>query len=117
MITDGGFKNYTTVRSANKWLNAINIKSNLPIRFLGLYADAGLSGYTTRDFKGNEVDEVSDITYNIGATLIVVPNIFEIYFPIQMSSELNQLEYKEKIRFSLNLYTLKPFEMVRNLDL
>ncbi|TXB67050.1 M1 family metallopeptidase [Vicingus serpentipes] len=117
MITDGGFKNYTTIPSANKWLNAINIKSTLPLRFIGLYADAGLSGYTARDFKGNEVDEVSNVAYNFGATLIVVPNIFEIYFPIKMSSELNQLKYSEKIRFSLNLYTIKPFEMVRNLDL
>jgi hypothetical protein len=117
MLTDGGFKNYTTIPSANKWLNAINIKSTLPLRFIGLYADAGLSGYTSRDFKGNEVDEVSDVAYNFGATLIVVPNIFEIYFPIKMSSDLNQLKYSEKIRFSLNLYNIKPFEMVRNLDL
>jgi len=116
MISDGGFKNYTTIPSANKWLNAVNIKSNLPISFIGLYADFGISGYTTRNFVGDEVDEVSDATYAFGGTLIIIPNMFEIYFPFYMSSDLNQLNYGEKIRFTLNLYTVKPFEMARNLD-
>ena len=43
-------------------------------------------------------------------------SMFEVYFPFYMSSDLNQLNYGEKIRFTLNLYTIKPFEMVRNLD-
>jgi len=116
MITDGGFKNYNTTPSSNKWANAINLKSNLPIKFLGLYADVGLTGYTARNFKGDEVDEVSDATYGFGGTLIIVPNIFEIYFPILLSSDLNQLKYAEKIRFSLNLNMVRPFEMVRKLE-
>ncbi len=116
MLTDGAFKNYTTIPSANKWINAINIKSNLPLKFLGFYADFGISGYTARDFKGNEIDEVSDATFAFGGTLIIVPNMFEVYFPFYMSSDLNQLNYGEKIRFALNLYTIKPFEMVRKLD-
>ena len=116
MLSDGGFKNYTTVTSANKWMNAINLKSNLPLKFLGLYADFGISGYTSRNFVGDEVDEVSDATYAFGGTLIIVPNMVEVYFPFYTSSDLNQLNYGEKIRFTINLYTIKPFEMVRNLE-
>ena len=116
MISDGGFKNYTTVPSSSKWLNAINLKSNTPIKFIGFYADFGLTGYTTRNFKGDEVDEVSPTTYGFGATLILVPNICEIYFPIKLSSDLNQLKYVEKIRFTLNLNLIKPFEMVRKFE-
>lgn len=116
MITDGGFKNYTTVASSNKWLNAINLKSNLPVSFLGLYADVGLSGYTTRNFRGDEVDEVSDIAYAFGATLIVIPDMFEVYFPVKLSSDLNQLKYMEKVRFVLNINLIKPFEMARKFE-
>ncbi len=116
MITDGGFKNYTTISSANKWMNAINLKSNLPIKYIGLYADFGLSGYITTNYKGDEIDEVSPIAYGFGATLILIPNMVEIYFPIKLSSDLNQLKYIEKIRFTFNLNLVKPFEMVRKFD-
>lgn len=116
IISDGGFKNYTTVTSSNKWMNAINLKTNTPIKFIGLYADFGLSGFTSRNFKGDEVDQVSDATYGFGGTLILVPNICEIYFPFYLSSDLNQLKYAEKIRFTLNLNLIKPFEMVRKFD-
>jgi hypothetical protein len=116
MISDGGFKNYTTVPSSSKWLNAINLKSNTPIKFIGLYADFGLTGYTTRNFNGDEVDEVSPATYGFGGTLILIPNMCEIYFPFKLSSDLNQLKYVEKIRFVLNLNLIKPFEMVRKFE-
>ena len=116
IISDGGFKNYTTVTSSNKWMNAINLKTNTPIKYIGLYADFGLSGFTSRNFKGDEVDQVSDATFGFGGTLILVPNICEIYFPFYLSSDLNQLKYAEKIRFTLNLNLIKPFEMVRKFD-
>lgn len=117
MISDGGFKNYTNVGAANKWMNALNLKSTLPIKFIGLYADAGISASTGRNFRGDEIDDVSDITWGVGASLILVPKVFEVYFPIKLSSELNQLKYQEQIRFMLNLNIIKPFEMVRELDL
>lgn len=116
IITDGGFKNYTTIPSSNKWLNAINLKSNTPIKFIGLYADFGLTGYTSRNFSGDEVDEVSPATYGFGGTLILVPNMFEIYFPFKLSSNLNQLKYVEKIRVVLNINLIKPFEMIRKFE-
>ncbi|MCC7332012.1 MAG: M1 family metallopeptidase [Flavobacteriales bacterium] len=116
MISDGGFKNYTTTSSSNKWLNAINLKTTLPARFIGLYADFGLTGYTTKNYKGDEVDEASDITYGFGTTLILFPDMFEIYFPIKLSSDLNQLKYMETVRFMLNLNLVKPFERIRNLQ-
>jgi hypothetical protein len=122
-ITDGGFKNYAIAESdgkgvsGNKWLNAINVKSNLFTPAISVYGDFGLIGFLTRDFSGNEIDGASQPAYNLGLALNVVPNIFEIYFPIYMSSDLNQLNYGEKIRFTLNLNTLNPFKMVRNFEL
>ena len=116
-VTDGGFKNLASAESkevgvsANSWLNAINIKSNLLTKHISVYGDFGLVGFNDRDAQGNEVDGVSDVAYNTGIALNVVPSIFEIYFPIKMSSEFNQLNYGEKIRFTLNLNMLNPFKM------
>ena len=74
-------------------------------------------GFIDRDPQGNEVDGVSEIAYNTGLALNVIPDVFEIYFPIKMSSEFNQLNYGEKIRFTLNLNTLNPFKKVREFEL
>lgn len=116
-INDGGFKQLTTTRTGDRWLNAINIKSNLFTRMISAYADFGLVGFTDTDFNGNEIDAVTDATYNMGLALNIIPGFFEIYFPIYMSSDLNQLSYGEKIRFTLNINSIKPFKLARNFDL
>ncbi len=122
-VTDGGFKNLASPQSkgrgvsGNSWLNAINIKSNILTRTVSVYADFGMVGFIDRDPQGNEVDGVSEIAYNTGLALNVIPDVFEIYFPIKMSSEFNQLNYGEKIRFTLNLNTLNPFKKVREFEL
>ena len=84
---------------------------------MSVYLDFGMVGFETRDSQGNEIDGVSNAAYNTGVALNIIPNIFEIYFPFYMSSNLNQLNYGEKIRFTLNLNQLNPFKMVRNFDL
>ena len=86
-------------------------------KVISIYGDFGLTGFTDRDFNNNEIDAVSDATYNIGLSLNIVPKIFEIYFPVLMSSDLNQLNYGEKIRFTLNLNTLNPFKFARNFEM
>lgn len=123
-ITDGGFKNDALPESpdgqlvnGNKWLNAINIKSNLFTKYLSIYGDFGMVGFIDRDDSGNEIDGVSNAAIDAGVSLNIVPNIFEVYFPLYMSSDLNQLNYGEKIRFTLNINTLNPFKMIRNFDL
>lgn len=115
-ITDGGFKNLTTTRSGDTWLSAINVKSNLFTRIISIYGDFGLVGFTDRDYNGNEIDAVTDPTYNIGLSLNIIPKIFEVYFPVYMSSDLNQLNYGEKIRFTLNINTLNPFKFARKFE-
>jgi len=116
-ITDGGFKNQTDITSGDRWLDAINIKSNLFTKYISTYADFGLIGFSARNDKGDEIDKVSAVTYDGGLSLNVVPGIFEIYFPVIMSSDLNQLKYAEKIRFTLNINLLNPFKMIRKFDL
>jgi len=122
-LTDGGFKNLAVATSqnnvviGNRWLNSINLKSNIFTSYLSFYVDAGIVGSTTKDYQGNEIDLVSDVAYNTGIALNIVPNIFEIYFPIKSSSEFNQLNYGQKIRFTLNLNLLNPFKIARNFDL
>ena len=108
-INDGGFKHLTSVSSADRWLNSINLASNLFSKHLSLYAGFGLTGNTSNNLLIQRDDP--NVIYEYGVALNIVPKIFEIYFPIKLSSDLNQLTYAEKIRFTLNLNTLNPFQM------
>ncbi len=109
-LNDGGFKNYTTLAFSDDWLSSINIKAALPARIpLSLYADFGLTSYAG--------DSNINYAWNTGVALIVVRDIFEIYFPVAMSSELNQLSYFQKVRFMLNLHQLNPFNFVRKFEM
>ncbi len=124
ILNDGGFKNLAIaetdnglIASGDKWIRTINIKSNLFTRLISVYGDFGIVGYTARDFSNNEIDGASQPAYNFGLSLNIIKNMFEVYFPIAMSSEFNQLSYGEKIRFVLNINQLNPFKFARKLEL
>ena len=114
-LRDGGFKNIAigyadgVFTSGNNSMSALNLKSNLLTKHLSAYADFGI--------VGSKNNGASDIAYNYGISLNIIPDIFEIYFPIKSSTELNLLSYGEKITFTLNLNTLNPFIKIRELDL
>jgi hypothetical protein len=109
-LNDGGFKNLVTVPSSDEWLTALNLKYSLPGKIpLALYADLGFapSSRTLQVYSA----------WNTGVALVIVPEFFEIYFPVAMSSDLNQLTYFQKVRFILNIHTLNPFNRIRKLEL
>jgi hypothetical protein len=60
------------------------------------------------------------VLYNAGLCLSLSDNLFEIYFPLLLSKDLqdyksaNNLKYQETIRFTLNLNLLNPFEALKN---
>jgi hypothetical protein len=106
-LNDGGFKNPVTLNFSDNWLSAVNLKVPLPGRIpLSLYGDLGFTSY-------RNINQVYS-AYNAGVALVVVRDIFEIYFPVAMSSNLNQLTYLQKVRFILNLNQLNPLTFIRN---
>ncbi|MDT8413573.1 MAG: hypothetical protein RQ875_13995, partial [Vicingaceae bacterium] len=123
VLLDGGFRNPVLPENdgqfmaANKWMNTVNVESSFLTRHLSLYADVGIAATIGRDFRGNEIDQVSDFAYNFGIAVNIIPDFFEIYFPITSSSELNQFKYQDKIRFVLNLKLIQPFEIIRKFDM
>ncbi len=112
--TDGGFKFYSTVGQTAQWLTALNVKSSLgnlklPLK---LYADVGTAA--------NDGLLKQRLLYNAGVC-ISFSNIFEIYFPLLLSTDLqnykdvNNLKYAETIRFTLNLNLINPFDLVKSI--
>ncbi len=104
-INDGGFKHLTDVGSSNNWITSLNISTNVLSKHFSLYSSLGWVGLD------HSAERPFESSHEIGASLNVVPNVFEIYFPLLLTSNFNQLTYAEKIRFTLNLYTLNPYKM------
>lgn len=119
--TDGAFKMWSLGMWSSKWMAAVNIKSPLPGKFLEkwpikLYASAATYGRMPSDgSKG--------LMFEVGPYLEIVPGVVEVYFPgytskavRESSSILKNYKYYERIRFTLNLNTLKVFELLKKIN-
>ena len=114
-MTDGGFKVGTSRGQTWDYLATLNVKTSLPGKLpLKLYADFGtyLNGETDRD----------ELNYTAGAIISLIPENFEIYIPllvsskIQKSLDLNNINFGERIRFVINLRAYNPVRAVRALN-
>jgi hypothetical protein len=120
--TDGGFKVYSPLGQTSKWLGTINVKSALPFlpKQFKVYGDIGTSDASSIDpyHTGNTY------FYDAGFNLSVYKNVFEIYFPVVMSSQIHDylyqyrnFSYGQTIRFTLNLNLLNPFALIKNFSI
>jgi hypothetical protein len=109
VMAEGGFKSMLDVPLANQWLTTVNASFNI-WNWIEVYGDAG--------FVKNRY-ESAEFLYDSGIRLNLVPDYFELYFPVYSSNgfELNDTHYAEKIRFVvtispgtlINLFTRKWF--------
>lgn len=115
---DGNFKVYTPLGQTWGWIVALNFNSSLPWKIpVKVFADIGT-------FKGakNATSFSEPLQYDAGIDLCLVDKVFEIYFPVTMSEDLNKLSklyyknYWQRIRFTLNLTKLNPFNLIRNFE-
>lgn len=114
--TDGGFKIYTLRGQTYDYITALNLSTTLPgIIPVSLFADLG--HYFNEDLAADP------ITYSLGASLILVPEVFEIHVPLLNSKSIEDAygmaskTIGERIRFVLNFRLVNPIRQIRNLSL
>jgi hypothetical protein len=119
--TEGAMKMYTLLGENTNWLSSLNLKCSLPKIPIRLFADFEIIP------QANAIH--SDVLFDAGIYLPLIPNIIDIYFPLVMSQDImdsftsnNQNvsgvnKYLRMVRFTFNINKLNPFEMVRNLSL
>jgi hypothetical protein len=110
-LSHGGFKVPTPVGQSNLWIAAANMKFDIPIGLpIGLFADIG-------------VNHTGVPNYDVGIYLPLAKDIFEIYFPLYYSNDIqqaiaaNNLKYGNLIRFTLHLEKINPFEIISSIKL
>lgn len=110
IMAEGGFKSKLDTRYANQWMTTVNGSFNI-WNWVEVYGDAGM-------FK-NHFDD-AQFVYDSGIRLNLVPDYFELYFPVYSTNGWafgEDQAYSEKIRFVvtispgtlINLFTRKWF--------
>ncbi|MBK0368540.1 gluzincin family metallopeptidase [Flavobacterium agrisoli] len=109
IMAEGGFKSKLNTPYANQWISSLNASYAI-WNWIELYTDFGL-------MKNRSVK--TQFMYDNGIRLNLVPDYFELYFPISsnLGWEISQPHYYEKIRFVVtfspktltNLFTRKWF--------
>ncbi len=109
VIAEGGFKSKIEPRYANQWMATLNASYSL-WDWIEAYGDIGFMQNKHQNAK---------FAYDSGIRLNLVPDYFELYFPIYSNNgwEVAQKNYDEKIRFVVtfspktlvNLFTRKWF--------
>ncbi|WP_228455885.1 aminopeptidase [Chryseobacterium sp. POL2] len=92
VLAEGGFKSDFKTKS-NQWITSINVDAHL-WKMFNLYADTGL--YKSRGAS-------TKFLWDSGVKLKIIPDFFEIYFPIQSSLgfEPAMKDYGYRIRYTL----------------
>ena len=109
ILAEGGFKSKLIPSDSNQWLVTTNASFNV-WNWVEFYGDVGF----IKNKKSKET-----FVYDSGISLNLVPDYFELYFPVYSNNgwEIYQAKYPEKIRFVvtlspktlLNLFTRKWF--------
>ena len=101
IIAEGGFKSMIEPRYANQWMTTLNASYSV-WNWIEAYGDLG--------FMKNRYQK-EQFVYDSGIRLNLVPDYFEVYFPVYSNNgwEISQNKYEEKIRFVI---TLSPKTLV-----
>nr|WP_240475238.1 aminopeptidase [Flavobacterium reichenbachii] len=101
VIAEGGFKSKIAPRYADQWMATMNASYAL-WNWIEVYGDVG--------FLKNKHSK-TDFAYDSGIRLNLVPDYFELYFPVYSNNgwEISQTKYNEKVRF---IVTFAPRTLV-----
>jgi len=95
IMAEGGFKSKFENRFANQWMTTVNASFNI-WNWIEVYGDAGLLKNETFS---------PEFVYDSGIRLNLVPDYFELYFPVYSKNgwEIAEDNYDEKIRFVITI--------------
>lgn len=95
VYAEGGFKSIFDTRFANQWMVTSNVAFNV-WNWIQVYGDVGA-------FKNHHANP--RFVYDSGVHLNLVPDYFELFFPVYSSNgfEMNNPNYGQRIRFVVTL--------------
>ena len=115
-LKDAGFKTLAFSEVSSTWMTAAGISYALPFKMFHLYMDAA--------FYRSDLTLKNEISYSGGIALILLKDIFEVYFPIVESKDIREsITYDEKdiwyerISFQANIRLMNPMDALDRVTL
>jgi len=115
-MKDAGFKTLAFSEVSSTWMTAAGISYALPFKMFHLYMDAA--------FYRSDLTLKNEISYSGGIALIILKDIFEVYFPIVESKDIREsITYDEKdiwyerISFQANIRLMNPMDALDRVTL
>ncbi len=118
-MRDGDFKVASYAGQTDNWLATMNADVPLfgAIRFIHLFFDLGTYRYSNAIFN-----PLNSVSYDAGFSVNLIKKFAVIYFPMYYSDDIktvltinNKNNFKDRIRFELNLDLLNPFSIIKNI--
>lgn len=108
---DGAFKSYTYSPPV-RTMFGVNLKAPFKTKLpIGLFADAAFS-------KIDQTQTNFNFDVDFGIYLPMISDVVEVYFPIVTSQRAyNPDQYKDVIRFMIDLQSIEPFGLRRRLQI
>jgi Peptidase family M1 domain len=120
-VEDGGFRVYSPVGQSDKWLTSLNVTSQLPFknRLLGMIKVYGNAGLFNTTGISNPL-----FVYESGLQFSLIANgLLDVYIPLLYSQSIqdyhsaNDIQFHERIRFTLNITLLNPSTILQGIQL
>lgn len=118
-MRDGDFKVGSFAGQTNNWLATMNTDIPLfgAVSFIHFFFDAGTYRYSNAAFNP------TGLSYDGGFSLCLVKKVFVIYFPLFYSNDIETAlvangkdDFKDNIRFVLNIDLINPLNAIKNLS-
>jgi hypothetical protein len=120
-LADGGFKSWLPDVQSTNWMAAVNLTADVPAVPLIFFADFGATALPKN--KLQTADTETHFFYDAGLGISIANGFLEVYCPLLGSSyekygeEVRSFpesarEFRDNIRFSLQLNRLNPFKLV-----
>jgi hypothetical protein len=104
-LHDGGFKSFSFAGQSDKWLAALNLSFDFPVKLpMAFFFDAGM--VPKEKFAGFETES---FYYDGGLSFFIIRNALELHVPLFRSSairdaqEANDKKFKDNIRFVFSI--------------
>jgi hypothetical protein len=121
---DGAMKIYTALGQTADWIAAVNIKSprifKLPLLVYADFATTASDGFPGQgNFSSSAGSGQSTLLYNAGIDIIIARDICEIFVPLFISrniqdvNNLNGIDFIHQVRFTFNLNKINPFILLK----
>ncbi|MFC2118398.1 M1 family metallopeptidase [Bacteroidota bacterium] len=116
----GAFATYTPYGQTNEWMLALNLSSSLPVKKnipLKIFANIASFGdcLPVPGYTG-----LGSFEWEAGVKFSILQDSFEIFLPLVMSKDLLDISndmtdnFLGRIRFSIKLNKLNPFDLIKN---